>query len=432
MDIDFSQLDNNLYLKNIINKWYKNLSSNNQSIILDSLISIHKVILHVRKDQTLFSKFKAEFSSISKIVYSQIYTSIPLIRLYVVRIASLMDYKELISDVINYIKLENDIECLKEYLEFIKKYGYIGYIDEILNILDKGKPFIVNLKALEIILYLSLNYRNNTKYINKAFEFLVNYYENRIPKWEHFFINFFESFLDILKYIQQNERKLNNVFVFEFCNYFIYKVLNFINLFMKDLNDENKVQIMNLVLLDVVFCLRIIKNLLENNSNLQDYVNDKMEEEKYFSKLNFIEIIYNIYINLAAFNNQNLKYYFLANLVNNKDIFRDSLAFIKIENDNNMLNFTTKLISDFMETQNDRLKNIILDFIYEFDLVLSDSDLQELVRNSFVYNDNIILKILNIVSKNNFKVVYNFLLKLLDNRNIEIINKVKDILKKDA
>jgi len=362
-------------------------------------------------------------------VYNQIYTSVTLIRLYVVKIANLMDYKDLISDIMNYIKIESDIECLKEYLEFIKKYGYIGYIDEILGILDEEKPFIINLKGLEVILYLSLNYRNNSKYINKAFEFLLNYYENKIPKWEHFFINFFESFLDILKYIEQNKEKLNNVFVFEFCNYFIYKVLNFIDLFIKDLNDENKIQIMNLILLDLAFCLRIIKNLLENNSNLQNYVNDKIEEERYFSKVNFSEIVYNIYFNLDAFNNQNLKYYFLTNFVNNKDVFRDYLIFVKGEN--NVLNFTTKLIKDFMETQNDRLKNIVLDFIYEFNLILSDSDLQDLVRNLFIYSDNIILKILDIIGKNNFKVVYDSLLKLINSRNMEIVDKVKDILKRD-
>jgi hypothetical protein len=429
MEINLSKIEDDLYLKNIINEWQKNLSSNNQSIILDSLVSIYKVILHVKKDETLFRKFKNQFLSISKIVYNQIYTSVTLIRLYVVKIANLMDYKDLISDVMNYLKMENDIECLKEYLEFIKKYGYIGYIDEILGILDKEKPFIVNLKGLEVILYLSLNYRNNSKYINKAFEFLLNYYENKIPKWEHFFINFFESFLDILKYIEQNKEKLNNVFVFEFCNYFIYKVLNFIDLFIKDLNDENKIQIMNLILLDLAFCLRIIKNLLENNSNLQNYVNDKIEQERYFSKVNFSEIVYNIYFNLDAFNNQNLKYYFLTNFVNNKDIFRDYLIFVKGEN--NILNFTTKLIKDFIDTQNDRLKNIVLDFIYEFDLILSDSDLQDLVRNLFIYNDNIILKILDIIGKNNFKVVYDSLLKLINSRNMEIVDKVKDILKRD-
>jgi hypothetical protein len=429
MEINLSKIEDDLYLKNIINEWYKNLSSNNQSIILGSLVSIYKVILHVKKDEKLFRKFKNQFLSISKIVYNHIYTSVTLIRLYVVKIASLMDYKDLISDIMNYIKIENDIECLKEYLEFIKKFGYIGYIDEILGILDKEKPFIVNLKGLEVILYLSLNYRNNSKYINKAFEFLLNYYGNKIPKWEHFFISFFESFLDILKYIEQNKGELNNVFVFEFCNYFIYKVLNLIGLFMKDLNDENKIQIMNLILLDLAFCLRIIKNLLENNSNLQNYVNDKIEEERYFSKVNFSEIVYNIYFNLDAFNNQNLKYYFLTNFVNNKDIFRDYLIFVKGEN--NVLNFTTKLIKDFMETQNDRLKNIVLDFIYEFDLILSDSDLQDLVRNLFIYNDNIILKILDIIGKNNFKVVYDSLLKLINSRNIEIVDKVKDILKRD-
>jgi hypothetical protein len=429
MEINLSKIEDDLYLKNIINEWYKNLSSNNQSIILDSLVSIYKVILHVKKDEKLFRKFKNQFLSISKIVYNQIYTSVTLIRLYVVKIASLMDYKDLISDIMNYIKIENDIECLKEYLEFIKKFGYIGYIDEILGILDKEKPFIVNLKGLEVILYLSLNYRNNSKYINKAFEFLLNYYGNRIPKWEHFFISFFESFLDILKYIEQNKGKLNNVFVFEFCNYFIYKMLNLIGLFMKDLNDETKVQIMNLILLDVAFCLRIIKNLLENNSSLQNYVNDKIEEERYFSKVNFSEIVYNIYFNLDAFNNQSLKYYFLTNFVNNKDIFRDLLIFVK--NDNNISDFATKLIKDFMETQNDRLKNIVLDFIYEFELILSDSDLQDLVRNLFIYNDNIILKILDIIGKNNFKVVYDSLLKLINSRNIEIVDKVKDILKRD-
>jgi hypothetical protein len=429
MEINLSKIEDDLYLKNIINEWNKNLSSNNQSIILDSLVSIYKVILHVKKDEELFRKFKNQFLSVSKVVYNQIYTSITLIRLYVVKIASLMDYKDLIIDIMNYLKIENDVECLKEYLEFIKKFGYIGYIDEILGILDMEKPFIINLKGLEVILYLSLNYRNNSKYINKAFEFLLNYYENKIPKWEHFFINFFELFLDILKYIEQNKEKLNNVFVFEFCNYFIYKVLNFIDLFIKDLNDENKIQIMNFILLDVAFCLRIIKNLLENNSNLQNYVNDKIEEERYFSKVNFSEIVYNIYFNLDAFNNQNLKYYFLTNFVNNKDVFRDYLIFVKGEN--NILNFTTKLIKDFMETQNDRLKNILLDFIYEFDLILSDSDLQDLVRNLFIYNDNIILKILDIIGKNNFKVVYNSLLKLINNRNMEIVNKVKDILKRD-
>jgi hypothetical protein len=429
MEINLSKIEDDLYLKNIINEWQKNLSSNNQSIILDTLISIYKVTLHVKKDEKLFRKFKNQFLSISKIVYNQIYTSVTLIRLYVVKIANLMDYKDLISDVMNYLKIESDIECLKEYLEFIKKYGYIGYIDEILGILEEEKPFVVNLKGLEVILYLSLNYRNNSKYINKAFEFLLNYYENKIPKWEHFFINFFEFFLDILKYIEQNKEKLNNVFVFEFCNYFIYKVLNLIDLFIKDLNDENKIQIMNLILLDLAFCLRIIKNLLENNSNLQNYINDKIEGERYFSKVNFSEIVYNIYFNLDAFNNQNLKYYFLTNFVNNKDVFRDYLIFVKGEN--NVLNFTTKLIKDFIDTQNDRLKNIVLDFIYEFDLILSDSDLQDLVRNLFIYNDNIILKILDIIGKNNFKVVYDSLLKLINSRNIEIVDKVKDILKRD-
>jgi hypothetical protein len=429
MEINLSKIEDDLYLKNIINEWQKNLSSNNQSIILDTLISIYKVTLHVKKDEKLFRKFKNQFLSISKIVYNQIYTSVTLIRLYVVKIANLMDYKDLISDVMNYLKIESDIECLKEYLEFIKKYGYIGYIDEILGILEEEKPFVVNLKGLEVILYLSLNYRNNSKYINKAFEFLLNYYENKIPKWEHFFINFFEFFLDILKYIEQNKEKLNNVFVFEFCNYFIYKVLNLIDLFIKDLNDENKIQIMNLILLDLAFCLRIIKNLLENNSNLQNYINDKIEGERYFSKVNFSEIVYNIYFNLDAFNNQNLKYYFLTNFVNNKDVFRDYLIFVKGEN--NVLNFTTKLIKDFIDTQNDRLKNIVLDFIYEFDLILSDSDLQDLVRNLFIYNDNIILKILDIIGKNNFKVVYDSLLKLINSRNMEIVDKVKDILKRD-
>lgn len=407
----------------------KKLSSNNQSIILNSLVSIYKVILHVKKDETLFRKFRNQFLSISKIVYNQIYTSVTLIRLYVVKIASLMDYKDFISDIMNYIKMENNIECLKEYLEFIKKYGYIGYIDEILGILDKEKPFIINLKGLEVIWYLSLNYNNNSKYINKDFEFLLNYYENKIPKWEHFFINFFEFFLDILNYIEQNKEKLNNVFVFEFCNYFIYKVLNFIDLFIKDLNDENNIQIMNLILLDLAFCLRIIKNLLENNRNLQNYINDKIEEERYFFKVNFSEIVYNIYFNLDAFNNQNLKYYFLTNFVNNKDVFRDYLIFVKGEN--NILNFTTKLIKDFVDTQSDRLKNIVLDFIYEFDLILSDSDLQDLVRNLFIYNDNIILNILDIIGKNNFKVVYDSLLKLINSRNVEIVYKVKDILKRD-
>jgi hypothetical protein len=206
-------------------------------------------------------------------------------------------------------------------------------------------------------------------------------------------------------------------------------MLNLIGLFMKDLNDETKVQIMNLILLDVAFCLRIIKNLLENNSSLQNYVNDKIEEERYFSKVNFSEIVYNIYFNLDAFNNQSLKYYFLTNFVNNKDIFRDLLIFVKT--DNNISDFATKLIKDFMETQNDRLKNIVLDFIYEFELILSDSDLQDLVRNLFIYNDNIILKILDIIGKNNFKVVYDSLLKLINSRNIEIVDKVKDILKRD-
>jgi len=119
----------------------------------------------------------------------------------------------------------------------------------------------------------------------------------------------------------------------------------------------------------------------------------------------------------------------LTNFVNNKDVFRDYLIFVKGEN--NVLNFTTKLIKDFIDTQNDRLKNIVLDFIYEFNLILSDSDLQDLVRNLFIYNDNIILKILDIIGKNNFKVVYDSLLKLINSRNIEIVDKVKDILKKE-
>ncbi|MGB9637937.1 MAG: hypothetical protein ACPL1F_01375, partial [bacterium] len=105
MKIDFNKLEDSLYLKNIINLWYKDLSSNNQSVILETLMSIYKVILYVKKDEMLFNKFKFNFSTISKLVYNNIYTSIPLIRLYVVKIANLMDYKDLIIDIMNYLKL---------------------------------------------------------------------------------------------------------------------------------------------------------------------------------------------------------------------------------------------------------------------------------------------------------------------------------------
>ena len=153
MEIDLSKLQNDLYLKEVINNWYKNISSNKDSVVLDTLINIYKTILYIKKDEELFNKFRIQFSSISKVVYNQIYTNVSLIRLYVVKIAYLMDYKDLIVDIMNYLKSENDIECLKEYLEFIKKYGYIGYIDEILNLLNKDKPYLVNIKVC--LLYTS-------------------------------------------------------------------------------------------------------------------------------------------------------------------------------------------------------------------------------------------------------------------------------------
>ncbi|MGC8814795.1 MAG: hypothetical protein ACP5O4_01125 [bacterium] len=433
MKIDFNKLEDSLYLKNIINLWYKDLSSNNQSVILETLVSIYKVILYVKKDEMLFNKFKFNFSTISKLVYNNIYTSIPLIRLYVVKIANLMDYKDLIIDIMNYLKLENDVECLKEYLEFIKKFGYIGYIDEVLNLLNKDSSFIVNIKVLEVVLYLSINYRNNSKYIDKAFEILINYYNSKYPRWEHFFINFFDSFLGILNYIYQNKEKLNSVFVFEFCNYFIYKLLNFINQFVNDLDSENKIQIINIILLDIAFLLKIIQDLLNFSSNLRSYVNDKIDEEKYFTKVNLSKLIYYIYSNLKE--KSILKYFFLVNFINNKENFKNFLRNKNeesMEEERNVLNdFISELIRDFKETQTDRLRDIILDFINEFNLVLSDSNLEMLVEGLFSYSDNVILKILDIVKKNNFKVVFNILLKLINSKNLEISNKVKEILREE-
>ncbi|MGC8733878.1 MAG: hypothetical protein ACP5RD_02385 [bacterium] len=433
MKIDFNKLQDNLYLKDIINLWYKDLSSNNQSVILETLMSIYKVILYVKKDEMLFNKFKFNFSTISKLVYNNIYTSIPLIRLYVVKIANLMDYKDLIIDIMNYLKLENDVECLKEYLEFIKKFGYIGYIDEVLNLLNKDSSFIVNIKVLEVVLYLSINYRNNSKYIDKAFEILINYYNSKYPRWEHFFINFFDSFLGILNYIYQNKEKLNSVFVFEFCNYFIYKLLNFINQFVNDLDSENKIQIINIILLDIAFLLKIIQDLLNFSSNLRSYVNDKIDEEKYFTKVNLSKLIYYIYSNLKE--KSILKYFFLVNFINNKENFKNFLRNKNeesMEEERNVLNdFISELIRDFKETQTDRLRDIILDFINEFNLVLSDSNLEMLVEGLFSYSDNVILKILDIVKKNNFKVVFNILLKLINSKNLEISNKVKEILREE-
>jgi hypothetical protein len=433
MKIDFNKLEDSLYLKNIINLWYKDLSSNNQSVILETLVSIYKVILYVKKDEMLFNKFKFNFSTISKLVYNNIYTSIPLIRLYVVKIANLMDYKDLIIDIMNYLKLENDVECLKEYLEFIKKFRYIGYIDEVLNLLNKESSFIVNIKVLEVVLYLSINYRNNSKYIDKAFEILINYYNSKYPRWEHFFINFFDSFLGILNYIYQNKEKLNSVFVFEFCNYFIYKLLNFINQFVNDLDSENKIQIINIILLDIAFLLKIIQDLLNFSSNLRSYVNDKIDEEKYFTKVNLSKLIYYIYSNLKE--KSILKYFFLVNFINNKENFKNFLRNKNeesMEEERNVLNdFISELIRDFKETQTDRLRDIILDFINEFNLVLSDSNLEMLVEGLFSYSDNVILKILDIVKKNNFKVVFKILLKLINSKNLEISNKVKEILREE-
>ncbi len=430
MEINLSKLHDDLYLKDTINNWYKNISSNKENIVLDTLISIYKTILYVKKDEKLFNRFKFQFSTISKLVYNQIYTANSLIRLYVVKIAYLMDYKDLVVDIMNYLKLENDVECLKEYLEFIKKYGYIGYIDEVLSILNKDKPFIVNIKVLEVILYLALSYRNNSKYIDRAFEFLKNYYESNYPKWEYFFINFFESFLDIIKYIYQNKEKLNAIFVFEYFNHFIYKVLNFINLFISNINDENKIQIINLILLNLSFSLSIIEDFININKNLQSYVADKLEDEKYFSKVNLIKIINDIYSNLDNLNNSNLKYYFLINFVNNKEIFRKNL--LDREDSNEILdNLLGKLIQDFRKNENNRLKNVILDFIDEFDIILKDHNLENFTKELFLYDDNIILKMLDIIQKGDFKVIINILIKLLDNRNIEIVNKVKNIIKKE-
>ena len=429
MEIDLSKLQNDLYLKEVINNWYKNISSNKDSVVLDTLINIYKTILYIKKDEKLFNKFRIQFSSISKVVYNQIYTNVSLIRLYVVKIAYLMDYKDLIVDIMNYLKSENDIECLKEYLEFIKKYGYIGYIDEILNLLNKDKPFLVNIKVFEVVLYLALNYRNNSKYIDKAFEFLKSYYETNYPKWEHFFINFFEAFLDIIKYIDKNKEKFNAIFVFEYLNHFIYKALNFINSFISNIDDENKINIINLILLNLCFSLNIIKNIIGINKNLENYVADKLEDEKYFLKLNLLKITNDIYTNLS--NNYALKYYFLANFVNNKEIFKGNLLNKKEEDSEILDSLLGKILQDFTETENNRLKNVILDFIDEFDIVLNDNKLEAFTKELFLYDDNIILKMLNIIQKANYKIVINTLMKLLDSRNLEIVNKVKDIIKKE-
>jgi len=429
VEIDLSKLQNDLYLKEVINNWYKNISSNKDSVVLDTLINIYKTILYIKKDEKLFNKFRIQFSSISKVVYNQIYTNVSLIRLYVVKIAYLMDYKDLIVDIMNYLKSENDIECLKEYLEFIKKYGYIGYIDEILNLLNKDKPFLVNIKVFEVVLYLALNYRNNSKYIDKAFEFLKSYYETNYPKWEHFFINFFEAFLDIIKYIDKNKEKFNAIFVFEYLNHFIYKALNFINSFISNIDDENKINIINLILLNLCFSLNIIKNIIGINKNLENYVADKLEDEKYFLKLNLLKITNDIYTNLS--NNYALKYYFLANFVNNKEIFKGNLLNKKEEDSEILDSLLGKILQDFTETENNRLKNVILDFIDEFDIVLNDNKLEAFTKELFLYDDNIILKMLNIIQKANYKIVINTLMKLLDSRNLEIVNKVKDIIKKE-
>ncbi|MCX7870083.1 MAG: hypothetical protein N2485_00680 [bacterium] len=429
MEIDLSKLQNDLYLKEVINNWYKNISSNKDSVVLDTLINIYKTILYIKKDEKLFNKFRIQFSSISKVVYNQIYTNVSLIRLYVVKIAYLMDYKDLIVDIMNYLKSENDIECLKEYLEFIKKYGYIGYIDEILNLLNKDKPFLVNIKVFEVVLYLALNYRNNSKYIDKAFEFLKSYYETNYPKWEHFFINFFEAFLDIIKYIDKNKEKFNAIFVFEYLNHFIYKALNFINSFISNIDDENKINIINLILLNLCFSLNIIKNIIGINKNLENYVADKLEDEKYFLKLNLLKITNDIYTNLS--NNYALKYYFLANFVNNKEIFKGNLLNKKEEDSEILDSLLGKILQDFTKTENNRLKNVILDFIDEFDIVLNDNKLEAFTKELFLYDDNIILKMLNIIQKANYKIVINTLMKLLDSRNLEIVNKVKDIIKKE-
>ncbi|MGB9638618.1 MAG: hypothetical protein ACPL1F_04920, partial [bacterium] len=304
---------------------------------------------------------------------------------------------------------------------------------EVLNLLNKDSSFIVNIKVLEVVLYLSINYRNNSKYIDKAFEILINYYNSKYPRWEHFFINFFDSFLGILNYIYQNKEKLNSVFVFEFCNYFIYKLLNFINQFVNDLDSENKIQIINIILLDIAFLLKIIQDLLNFSSNLGNYVNDKIDEEKYFTKVNLSKLIYYIYSNLKE--KSILKYFFLVNFINNKENFKNFLRNKNeesMEEERNVLNdFISELIRDFKETQTDRLRDIILDFINEFNLVLSDSNLEMLVEGLFSYSDNVILKILDIVKKNNFKVVFNILLKLINSKNLEISNKVKEILREE-
>ena len=272
MDIILSKLSDPLYLKKVINDYYHSLSSNKENIILDTLISIHKTLLYLKKDPILFNKFKIEFSQISKVVYKQIYTSNSLIRLYVTKIASLLDYKDLIIDIINYLKIETDLDCINEYLEFIKKYNYVGYIDEVLNILNIDKPIRINVKVIETVMYLALSYRNSYKYIDKVLSYLLKYYEDDYPKWQDFYLVSFEIFSNILKYIAQNKDKINNILLFEYLNFFIYKLANIFNTLIDKINDENTIQIVNLLILNMYFALNIINDISQNNQELRNYI----------------------------------------------------------------------------------------------------------------------------------------------------------------
>ena len=121
----------------------------------------------------------------------------------------------------------------------------------------------------------------------------------------------------------------------------------------------------------------------------------------------------------------------MANFVNNKEIFKGNLLNKKEEDSEILDSLLGKILQDFTKTENNRLKNVILDFIDEFDIVLNDNKLEAFTKELFLYDDNIILKMLNIIQKANYKIVINTLMKLLDSRNLEIVNKVKDIIKKE-
>ncbi|MFN3996043.1 MAG: hypothetical protein ACK4GR_05905, partial [bacterium] len=358
------------------------------------------------------NNFLQNFKTLQKKIFSFIYSNDPLVRKHVVNLASLIDSNELVNNVVKYLKIERDYDALLVYLRYIKKYGAIGFIPNILEFAKQTTILKAKYEAFSIILSLAKSYKD----YNKIVEFIFDDFKLSLNNNKSIFL-LNEIYKDLINtsmpYFREQDKPKVESFFYGFYESVFSKSTELVDLLKTKIEDEDTCQLASHIF---VFLL-ISYNILERSSN-----SDNLQNLTY-KDLRLADVFKNMVSNAKKLD------LFLINIINILDDLLIKDLFKKYAINEELIDYFISLLEK--SDEKDGLK--ILHLINYLDIKFEEYHLLKLEEYSKkVFSEGIIDLSVEIFDKNRYYSPVFYFLKYSGSYSDKLKNKLRNVIKKIA